>query len=259
MGVDAQSVGRCAVELAAGDMQVIGRLHHTHRVAPECAAVDICRIAARIDRADQIVALYIGVAPLVRGLDRTAVHGKRTAAPQQHSGVFVELHDLAPAHAVLNGQRTVPLHTEHSVILAGVFAFRSALGHGFAVQIQRDLAACQYDALVVGFSKRHVLQHRHRAAGGSLRRRERVLQRGILHAVVCGLALAGGQHGHAVLPALHRRVLPHRVGGAGHVLLRFTLRRDQLGPRRRGQHAERHHKAHEQTDDPSLHVSSSLP
>ena len=267
-------------------MQVIRRLNHAHRVAPECAAVDICRIAARIDRTDQIVAVYIGVAARVRGLDRAAVHGKRTAAPQQHSGVFVELHDLAAAHAVLNGQCTVPLHTEHSVILAGVSVFRGALGHCFAVQIQRDIAACQHDTLVVGFIQRHILQHRHRAAGVFFRRRERrrqrgillVLvfglvgaggirrrlerrrQRGILLAVVLGLVGAGGHHGNAVLavlPALHRRVLPHRIGGVGRGFLRLALRRDQLGPCRRRQHAEHHHKAHEQTDDPSLHLSSS--
>ena len=238
-------------------MQVIRRLNHAHRVAPECAAVDICRAAAHIDRTDQIVAVYIGVAARVRGLDRAAVHGKRTAAPQQHSGVFVELHDLAAAHAVLNGQCTVPLHTEHSVILAGVSVFRGALGQCFAVQIQRDIAACQHDTLVVGFIQRHILQHRHRAAGGIRRRLERLRQRGILLAVVLGLVGAGGHHGNAVLPALHRRVLPHRIGGVGRSLFRLALRRDQLGPCRRGQHAEHHHKAHEQTDDPSLHLSSS--
>ena len=245
------------MERAAGDIQVPGRLNRAHRVAPECAAVDICRIAARIDRTDQIVAAYIGVAPRVRGLDRAAVHSKRAAAPHQHSGVFVELHDLAAAHAVLNGQCTAPLHTEHSVIRAGVFVFRGALGHCFAVQIQRDIAACQHDTLVVGFIQRHILQHLHRAAGGIRRRLERLRQRGILLAVVLGLVGAGGHHGNAVLPALHRRVLPHRIGGVGRGFLRLALRRDQLGPCRRRQHAEHHHKAHEQTDDPSLHLSSS--
>ena len=160
-----------------------------------------------------------------------------------------------------------------------------SLGHREAVQVQRDRAGHFY-ARAVLFIQRHIIQQLDRAAGVFFRRRERrrqrgillavVLglvgaggirrrlerrrQRGILLAVVLGLVGAGGHHGNAVLavlPALHRRVLPHRIGGVGRGFLRLALRRDQLGPCRRGQHAEHHHKAHEQTDDPSLHLSSS--
>ena len=265
--VDVQGVGRFTVERTAADVH-IGQHKYAAPVAPERAAVDICRIAARIDRTDIIELVYIGAAARVRGLDRAAVHGKRAAArPHQHSRVAVELLDRARAlaAAVLNGQ-VAAMYPEHGVprvlILALVLPFPFGLGHREAVQVQRDRAGHLY-ALSFPFLQRqvrrhrHILQHRHRAAGVFFRRRERRRQRGILHALVLGLVGAGGHHGNAVLPALHRRVLPHRIGGVGRSLFRLALRRDQLGPCRRGQHAEHHHKAHEQTDDPSLHLSSS--
>ena len=258
-----QSVGGRAVELTAGDIHHAVCRNHARLAARKRTSIKVrfrfTAVAGHTDRTAHIPLPEIGVAVCFGGFQRTAVHSKR-AFYQRHHRVVVGLHDLAAGGTVHNGQ-VAAIHAEHSVIPEGVVAIIhdvDALGHCFAVQIQRDIAACQYDALVIGGAiQRQVLQHRHRAAGGIRRCLERLRQRGILHAVVLGLVLAGGQHGDAVLPALHRRVLPHRVGGAGHVLLRFTLRRDQLGPRRRGQHAERHHKAHEQTDDPSLHLSSS--
>ena len=253
------------MECAAGDIHLGQHIHADH-AAPERTAVEICRTVGNIHRADQPVAVCFVLAAIALSLDRTAVHGKRAVLLHQHGGVAVQLHDRACAlTAVLNGQ-VAAFYPEHGVprvlILATVPPFSFGLGHREAVQVQRDLAGHLY-TLSFLFRQcqvrrhRHILQHRHRAAGVFFRRRERRRQRGILRVVVLGLVGAGGHYGNAVLPALHRRVLPHRIGGVGRSFLRLALRRDQLGPCRRRQHAEHHHKAHEQTDDPSLHLSSS--